>query len=158
MFKVDNEETRMKSSTSFWCLDCELWVYFILFGPPAVVWRVLWIRVRPSVFPSFRRKFSWDWLIIFSETQHSVRGPCLVVRDRAGFFLKNLFAPKMGKMGQKQVFLNLLENLVINFFWIWSIKKFYNICCVLAQILYLGKIWFLRDGPKCSQPIRLQYF
>ena len=35
---------------------------------PAVAGRVLWIRVRPSVFPSFRpsvRKFSWDWLISF---------------------------------------------------------------------------------------------
>ena len=39
----------------------------------------------------------------------------------------------MGKMGQK-----LLENLVINFFWIWSIKKIYINCCILAQIPYLG--------------------
>ena len=114
-----------------------------------------------SALPSFRPSvgsFLGIGSLVFSETQHSVRWPCLVVRDRAGFFLKNLFAQKMGKMGQKQGFLNLLENWVINFFWIWSIKKFYNICCVLAQILYLGKIWFLRDGPKCSQPIRLQYF
>ena len=36
--------------------------------------------------------------------------------------------------------------------------KFYAICCVLAQILYLGKIWFLRYGPKCSWPTRLQDF
>ena len=54
--------------------------------------------------------------LVFSETQFGVRGPYLVVRYRAGFFLKNLFAPKMGKMGQKQGFLNLLENLVIIFF------------------------------------------
>ena len=25
--------------------------------------------------------------------------------------------------------------------------KVYTICCILAQILYLGKIWFLRYGP-----------
>ena len=39
--------------------------------------------------------------LVFSETEHGVRGPYLVVRDRAGFFKKNLFAPKMGKMGPK---------------------------------------------------------
>ena len=42
-------------------------------------------------------------------------------------------------MGQKQGFLTLLENLDINFFWIRSIKKLYNICYILAQIPYLGK-------------------
>ena len=51
--------------------------------------------------------------LVFSESQHGVN-PCLVVRDRAGFFLKNLFAPKMRKMGQKQGFFNLSENLVLN--------------------------------------------
>ena len=60
-------------------------------------------------------------------------------------FEKSLFAPKIGKMGQNQGFLNLLEKLVI-FFWIWSIKKIY-ICCTVAQIPYLQKIWFLRYGP-----------
>ena len=42
----------------------------------------------------------------------SVSGPCDDVRDRASFFEKNVLAPKMG---QKCGFLNLLENLVINF-------------------------------------------
>ena len=32
-----------------------------------------------------------------------------------------------------------MENLVINFFGIWSIKKVYVNCCILAQIVYLGK-------------------
>ena len=40
--------------------------------------------------------------------------------DRAGFSAKNFFASKIGKMDQKKLqnegFLNLLENLVINFF------------------------------------------
>ena len=61
-------------------------------------------------------------------------------------------------MGQKLGFFHLLENLVINFYWIWSIMKIYIICCVPAQIPYLGKFLFLRYGPKCSQPIRLQDF
>ena len=38
--------------------------------------------------------------LFFSETQHGVRGPCVVVRDRARFFEKNIFAPTMGKMDQ----------------------------------------------------------
>ena len=71
----------------------------------------------------------------------------------AGFSRKIFFAPKMG---QNQGFFNLLENLVINFYWIWSIMKIYILCCVPAQIPFLGKFLFLRYGPKCSQPIRLQ--
>ena len=61
-------------------------------------------------------------------------------------------------MGQKQGFLNLLGNWVIIFFWIRSIKKFYKICCILAQIQYLEKLWFLRYGPKCSRPINCSIF
>ena len=52
----------------------------------------------------------------------------------------------------------MLKNCVINFYRICSIMKIYNICCVPAKIPYLGKFWFLRYGPKCSQPIRLQDF
>ena len=77
-------------------------------------------------------------------------------------FLGNFFLPqKLGngpKMDQKQGFFNLLENLVINFYWIWSIMKIYIICCVPAQIPYLGKFLFQRYGPKCSQLNRLQDF
>ena len=50
---------------------------------------------------------------------------------------------------------NLLENLVIKFYRIWSIVKIYIIWYVPAQIPYLGKFLFLRYRPKCSQPIRL---
>ena len=35
--------------------------------------------------------------------------------------------------------MNLLENLVINFFWICSLKKVHIICCIFALILYLRK-------------------
>ena len=35
--------------------------------------------------------------------------------------------------------MNLLENLVNNVFWIWSLRKFYIFCCILAQISYLEK-------------------
>ena len=36
--------------------------------------------------------------------------------------------------------------------------KIYIICCVPAQIPYLGKFWFIRYLPQCSHPIRLQDF
>ena len=62
------------------------------------------------------------------------------------------------KIGQREAFLNLKKNLVINFHWSCSIMKIYIICYVPAQIPYLGKILFLRYRPKCSQPIRLQDF
>ena len=62
------------------------------------------------------------------------------------------------KTGQKQGFFNWLENLAINFYWIWSVIKIYIICCVPALIKHLGKFLFLRYEPKCSQPIRLQDF
>ena len=62
------------------------------------------------------------------------------------------------KIGQREAFLNLKKNLVINLHWSCSIMKIYIICYVPAQIPYLGKILFLRYRPKCSQPIRLQDF
>ena len=36
-------------------------------------------------------------------------------------------------------------------------KVFFN-CCMLEQSSQLGKFWFLRYGPKCSWPIRVQDF
>ena len=32
MFKVNNKDTRPTSLTSFWCLSCKLWTYFIPFS------------------------------------------------------------------------------------------------------------------------------
>ena len=84
------------------------------------------------------------------------------MHGRAGFSEKKIFLPqnweKGPKMGQKQGFFNLLENLVINFYWIWYIMEIYIICCVPTQNPYLEIFLFLRYGPKCSQPIRLQDF
>ena len=59
---------------------------------------------------------------------------------------------------QNRVFLNLLKNLVIIFSWIWYIMKVCIIGYIPTQISYLGKILFLRNGPKYSRPIRLQNF
>ena len=66
------------------------------------------LSVRPSVFLSFRLsvwKFPWDWLISFSKTQHGVKGPCVVVRDRADMFFKIFFLfQKWGKWSKNRVF------------------------------------------------------
>ena len=118
----------------------------------------LW-SVCPSVLPS--GSFLGIGSLFFSETQHVLRAHVLLCMTEPDY-LKKIFMPKKwgkyAKNGQKIGFSNLLENLVINFFWIWSIMKVYTVCCILAQIPYLGKIWFLRYGPKCSWPIRLQDF
>ena len=58
----------------------------------------------------------------------------------------------------KTEFLNLLTNLVINFYWICSIMKIYIIYCVPAKISFFRKFFLLRCRPWCSQPIRLQDF
>ena len=61
------------------------------------------------------------------------RNPYEVACDRAEFF-GIFFAIKIGKLGQKYSFLNLLKILVINFHLICSITKIYIICCIPAQI------------------------
>ena len=59
-------------------------------------------------------------------------------------FCEKLFLPK--KLGglANNGFLNLKKNLVISFHWICIAMIFYFVCCVLAQILYLEKVLFLR--------------
>ena len=60
-----------------------------------------WGSLCLSVFVSFHLSvcLSGSFLgidsLVFSETQHSVRG-LWVVHDRAGFFLKEIFVPKVG--------------------------------------------------------------
>ena len=79
-------------------------------------------------------------------------------------FWKSCFAPKTGKIGQIQDSLNVWKSLVffsVLYFFINLVYKeilYYCNCCMLEQISYLGKFWFLRYGPKCSWPIRLQDF
>ena len=50
--------------------------------------------------------------------------------------------------------------LVLYFFisLVYNESLYYCNSCMLEQISYLGKFWFLRYGPKCSWPIRLQDF
>ena len=65
----------------------------------------------------------------------------------------------MGKLGQAQGSFQFFFSVLYLF-----INLVYNEClyycssCMLEQILYLEKFWFLRYGPKCSWPIRLRDF
>ena len=93
----------------------------------------------------------------FSGTQHGVRNSCGVVYH-------SQITPKMGKIGQVQGSLNVQESsgffsvlyFVISL--VYNESFYYCNSCMLEQTSYLGKFWFLRYGPKCSWPIRLQDF
>ena len=61
---------------------------------------------RPSVLPS--RSFLGIISLVFSETQHGVRGPCLVVCDTARVFLKKSFCLKNGENGPKTAFFEFI--------------------------------------------------
>ena len=97
----------------------------VLVGPPAMAGRNLWTSVCLffclPVLPS--RSFLRIGSLVFSAMQHSVRGACVdiyVFFFWTRCFLKNNFAHKMGKMGQKCIkfigkfshyfFLNLFYN------------------------------------------------
>ena len=128
-------------------------------GPAAVAPWVRQNRVSPS-FPLFGC-FLGIRSSVFSKFRHGARNPNHVLRDRIRFFRETSFAQNTGKMGQNWalnwVFINLFKKL-LNFYWMCSIMKIYIICCVSVLNLFLVKILYLRHGPKCSLPIRLQYF
>ena len=119
---------------------------------------ILLMSFLPSILPSsICPGIFLEWYYFFLNFG-LVLGTYTKLCVTAGFSGKILFAPKMGKMGQKQGFLNLLKNLVINFYWIYSIMKIYIICCVPAQIPYLGKFLFVRYRSKCSQANQIAGF
>ena len=79
------------------------WISTVIFiESSAVAARVLWKSVHPSVLLSFCLE------VFLGLAQHGVRGPCGVLRDRAGFFGGKNIAQKMGKMGQKQGFFEFI--------------------------------------------------
>ena len=111
----------------------------------------------------FRRFLGID-SIVFSETQHGIRGPCGALYDRGRFFENHVLPPKWGKQDKPRV-LRMYRKVqfffsVLYFFinLVYNESLYYCNSCMLEQISYLGKFWFLRYGPKCSWPIRLQDF
>ena len=92
-----------------------------LLDPLVVAGRVLWIRVCPSLCPSIlpSGRFLGIGSLVFSDTQHGVRGPCCAWQSQ--IFWKKNFCPKNGqKIGVFQFigkfshyfFLNLVYNVV----------------------------------------------
>ena len=105
------------------------------------------LSILPSFHPYFHPSFCLCWhflgiISLSSKFWHGARS-LYNIRHGRGRFSGNFFCPrnweKDQKIGQKQGFLNLLKNLVINFYLICSKMKNYIICCVPAQIPYLGK-------------------
>ena len=115
--------------------------------------------IRPSVRLSVLLSGSFLGIgsLVFSHTQHGARGPYDVVFDRAEFFEKKYFSSKYGKsmtkIGQKCVFLNLLQNLFIIFFRIRSIIKVYVIAYTILFVVRLLKshIWEKPDSGDMGQ-------
>ena len=86
---------------------------------------------------------------------------CLTEPD----FLKIMLCSQNGENRPSPGFFEYIEKFgFFSQFFIFFINLAYNeslYCCnscMLEQISYLGKFWFLRYYPKCSWPIRLQNF
>ena len=127
---------------------------YCLIGLLAMTRRVIWIRsVHPSV-----QTFSWNCLFSFFWNSTWCQGPMWCCVWQSQIFWKSCFALEMGKIGQDQgSFSFFLSSLFfINF--VYNENLYYCNSCMLQQISYLGKFWFLRYGPKCSWPIILQDF
>ena len=77
------------------------------------------------------QKFSWNWLFSFFWNWTWCYRPMWCCVFSVLYFFINL---------------------------VYNESLYYCISCMLEQIPYLGKFWFLRYGPKCSGPIRLQDF
>ena len=109
----------------------------------------------PDVFLELIIIFCLNFLLEIHSKCSKFWKPYEVVRSRVGLFEKKT---KSGENWPKAGLLNLLKNLIVHFFWIWSMIKVYIICYIPAQIPHLGKIWSLIYGPKCCWPITLQDF
>ena len=109
------------------------------------------IRIR-SVCPSVQ-KFSWNWLFSFFRELNMVLGALLVLCMKEPDFLKKMFFECIYR--KVQVFF-----LVLYFFIsvVYNESLYYCNSCMLEQISYLEKFWFLRYGPKHSWPFRLRIF
>ena len=96
---------------------------------------------------------------------------CLCVRDPYGvvydshIFWKSCFVLKNAENRPNPGFFECIEKFrvffsVLYFFisLVYNESLYYCNSCMLEQISYLRKFWFLRFGPKCSWPIRLQDF
>ena len=134
---------------------------YSLIGLLAMARRVIWITsVRPFV-----QKLSWNWLVSFFWNSAWCLGPMWCCVWQTQIFWKSCFALKMGGNRPSP---GLFQCIRKSSFFYWFLIFFTNLAyneslyycnsCMLEQISYLGKFWFLRYDPKCSWPIRLLEF
>ena len=100
-----------------------------------------YIKQPPSVHPPICPDHS---CLVFSKFWHGARSPYEVVRGRAEFSRK--IFPQKWENGPKIGFSEFLKNLVINFYWIYSIMKMYIICCYsctnhIFRKIFVPQIW-----------------
>ena len=132
------------------CFSIDIFPYWL----PSNGQKYLRNKVCPSV-----QKFFWHLVFSFVWNSGWCLGPIWCC-DRAGFFEKYIFSPKMEKVGQAYGSLNAYENLVIIFFSIWSIINFgswdmcQNIpgqsdCRSFKSAISLEKKWWKNDFFAC---------
>ena len=114
---------------------------------------------RPSVFLS--RCFLGIGSLVFSETQHGIRGPCVVVRDRARFFENKFFSQKWGKWAKnfpKIGFSEFIAKLSYSFFlkMVYKENLYYLQYSCTNPMIWKNLVWknFLRNPSKCCRSIR----
>ena len=132
-------------------------------------WPEWFCETGPAVFPSFCpsvlpsvRVYSWNCIISFFLNFGTVLEIYMkLCVTEADFPEKNFLLRKLGKWtknGPKTGFFEFIEKFCHYLLLTLPYDEIYFICCISAQIPYLGKFLFLRYGPKCSQAIRLQDF
>ena len=105
-----------------------------------------------SVLPC--RSFLGIGSLVFSETQHSVRRPCVVVRSKA-IFLKKSFCPQNWENGPKSGFFEFIGKISHFFLNLVYKENLYLLYCCTNPILaknLISEIW-----AECSWPIRLHF-
>ena len=116
-----------------------------------------------KVCPFFCSEVFLELALYFFLELSMVLGAHVVLCMTQPDILKIMFCPQNGEnrpskgffesIGKFRFFsLYFFINLVCNE------NLYYCNSCILEQISYLRKFWFLRYGPKCSWPIRLQDF
>ena len=118
-----------------------------------------------KVCPSFCSELSLELALQFFLELNVVLGAHVMLCMTEADFLKIMFCPQNGEnrpspgffecIGKSSYFFSVLY-FFINL--VYNESLYYCNSCMLEQISYLGKFWFLRYGPKCSWPIRLQDF
>ena len=121
---------------------------------------VIWIMsVRPTV-----QTFSWNWIFSFFRELNMVLGVHVVLCMTEPDFLKKMCYPQNGENRPSPGFFEWIRKFIFFLSSLFFISVIYNeslyYCnsCMLQQVSYLGRFWFLRYGPKCSWQIRLQDF